>query len=96
MDQEALLPQVLFFFGIGFFVANIKVIADLVRFRVRKASALLIWQGAKPRYYGFTLALGAILGALVAFKIFVLRIELSQQVPAAVLPKESSDLPVTF
>ena len=73
MDQEDLLPQVLFFFGIGFFVANVKVVADLLRFRVRKASALLLWQAPKPRYYGFTLALGAILGALVAFKIFVLR-----------------------
>ena len=72
MGQESLLPRVLFFFGIGFFVANVKVIVDLLRFRVRKASALLIWQGAKPRYYGFTLALGAILGMLVAFKIFVL------------------------
>jgi hypothetical protein len=72
MGQESLLPRVLFFFGIGFFVANVKVIVDLLRFRVRKASALLIWQGAKPRYYGFTLALGAILGMLVAFKIFAL------------------------
>ena len=72
MGQESLLPRVLFLFGIGFFVANVKVIVDLLRFRVRKASALLIWQGAKPRYYGFTLALGAILGMLVAFKIFAL------------------------
>jgi hypothetical protein len=72
MAQESLLPRVLFVFGIGFFVANIKVIADLLRFRVRRASALLIWQGPKPRYYGFMLALGAVLGVLVAFKIFVL------------------------
>ena len=78
MGQEFLLPQVLFFFGVGFFVANVKVIVDLLRFRVRKASALLIWRGPKPRYYGFTLALGAILGALVAFKIFVFGREPSQ------------------
>jgi len=78
MGQEFLLPQVLFFFGVGFFVANVKVIVVLLRFRVRKASALLIWTGPKPRYYGFTLALGAILGALVAFKIFVLGREPSQ------------------
>jgi hypothetical protein len=72
MDPEFLLPQVLFLFGIGFFIANIKVIADLLRFRLRRPSALLIWQGPKPRHYGFTLALGAVLGVLVAFKIFVL------------------------
>jgi hypothetical protein len=72
MDPQALLPQVLFFFGLGFFAANLKVVADLVRFRLRKASALLVWQNPKPRYYGFALALGAILGVLVAVKIFVL------------------------
>ena len=72
MGQESLLPQVLFFFGVGFFAANVKVITDLVRFRVRRPTALLIWQAPKPRYYGFTLALGALLGVLVAFKIFIL------------------------
>jgi hypothetical protein len=71
MGQESLLSRVLFVFGIGFFVANLKVVADFVRFRVRRASALLTWPGPKPRYYGFTLALGALLGALVIFKIFV-------------------------
>jgi hypothetical protein len=72
MDPQALLPQVLFFFGIGFFAANVKVVADLLRFRLRRASALLVWENPKPPYYGFALALGAILGVLVAVKIFVL------------------------
>jgi hypothetical protein len=72
MGQESLLSQVLFFFGIGFFVANVKVVADFWRFRLRKPSALLIWPSAKPRYYGFMLALGAVLGVLVALKIFAL------------------------
>ena len=72
MSQESLLAQVLFIFGVGFFAANVKVIADLLRFRVRRPTALLVWQIPKPRYYGFTLALGALLGVLVAFKIFVL------------------------
>lgn len=71
MGQESLLARVLFFFGIGFFVANLKIVWDLARFRVRKTSALLTWQGPKPRYYGFTLTLGAMLGVLVVFKIFV-------------------------
>jgi hypothetical protein len=48
MSPESLLPQVLFFFGVGFFVANIKVVADLLRFRVRKTSALLVWENPKP------------------------------------------------
>ena len=71
MRPEFLLPQLLFFFGIGFLVANIKVIADLLRFRLRRASALLVWENPKPRYYGFALALGVVLGLLVAFKLFI-------------------------
>ncbi|OFW05138.1 MAG: hypothetical protein A3I61_10235 [Acidobacteria bacterium RIFCSPLOWO2_02_FULL_68_18] len=72
MAPDVLLPQVLFLFGVGFLAANVKVTADLVRFRARKASALLIWQGPKPRHYGFALALGAVLGLLVVVKIFAL------------------------
>ena len=72
MSRESLLTQVLFVFGIGFFAANMKVAADLLRFRIRKTSALLVWENPKPPYYGFALALGAVLGLLVAFKIFIL------------------------
>ena len=72
MAPENLLPQLLFVFGLGFFAANVKVTADLLRFLTRKSSALLIWQNPKPRHYGFALALGAVLGLLVMIKIFVL------------------------
>src|SRR5918993_3059476 len=72
MAPDALLPGLLFVFGIGFFAANLKVTADLFRYLARRSSALLIWQNPKPRYYGFTLALGAILGLLVVIKIFIL------------------------
>ncbi|MBI4888262.1 MAG: hypothetical protein HY824_14305 [Acidobacteria bacterium] len=72
MAPDALLPGLLFLFGIGFFAANLKVTTDLIRFRLRRTSALLVWNAPKPRYYGFALALGAILGLLVVFKLFVL------------------------
>lgn len=72
MAPEILLPQLLFIFGVGFFAANVKVTADLLRFYTRKASALLIWENPKPRYYGFALALGAMLGVLLVVKIFIL------------------------
>ncbi len=71
MRPEVFLPQILFLFGVGFLFANLKVVADLIRFRVRKASALLVWQNPKPRFYGFSLALGVVLGLLLAFKLFV-------------------------
>ena len=73
MAPDVLLTRVLFLFGIGFLAANVKVVADLLRFRVRRRSALLVWQNPKPPYYGFTLALGVLLGLLVAFKVFVQR-----------------------
>ena len=38
---------------------------------MRKRSALLVWQGEKPRFYGFSLALGVMLGLLFVFKLFV-------------------------
>jgi hypothetical protein len=68
--QEAL-QRILFLFGIGFLIANVVVIADLIRFRLRKRSALLVWQGEKPRLYGVSLALGVLLGLLFVFKLFV-------------------------
>src|SRR5687767_4888108 len=71
MVDTEVLPQLLFLFGLGFLVANVKVIADLIRFRIRRQSALLIWQNPKPRWYGFSLGLGPILGLLIAFKLFV-------------------------
>jgi hypothetical protein len=71
MEPAVLLPRVLFLFGLGFLVANAKVIADLLRFWRRRPSAQLTWAGAKPRFYGFMLGLGAMLGLLLAFKIFV-------------------------
>jgi hypothetical protein len=64
-----LLSQVLFVFGLGFLVANLKVVADLIRFRVRKRSALLVWPARKPPYYRFSLLLAMVLGLLVAAKI---------------------------
>jgi hypothetical protein len=55
-------PQLLFLFGVGFLLANLKVAVDLIRFRVRRRSALLTWPAAKPRFYSFSLLLAGVLG----------------------------------
>ncbi|MEQ1573577.1 MAG: hypothetical protein ABL993_04960 [Vicinamibacterales bacterium] len=73
MEPQVLLRQVLLLFGVGFLGANAKVVFDLVRYRARRRSALLTWEAAKPPYYGFSLALGVILGLLLAFRVFVQR-----------------------
>ena len=43
MNWEQALPQILFLFGIGFFVANMKVFADLYRFRLRRKRLTSRW-----------------------------------------------------
>jgi hypothetical protein len=71
-------PVVLFLFGVGFLAANIKLIVELVLHQIRRRSALLVWDGPKPRYYGFNLALGVACGLLIAVKVFYLRRPLQQ------------------
>ena len=85
MSAEAVAPwfgdaatSVLFVFGVGFLIANLKLIVDLVLYQLRRRSALLVWEGARPRYYGFNLALGVACGVLVATKVFILRRPLQQ------------------
>jgi hypothetical protein len=67
-----LTPRLLLLFGFGFLAANIKLAASLFAYRRRIRSALLIWPGDKPKYYGFSLALGVILGVLLMIEAFVL------------------------
>jgi hypothetical protein len=64
-----LLARILFVFGLGFLVANLKVAADVIRFRVRRASALLVWDSPKPRFYRWSLLLAVVLALLVAAKL---------------------------
>ena len=67
-----LTPRLLLLFGFGFLVANIKLSASLWAYRRRMRSALLVWPGEKPKYYGFSLALGVILGVLLMVEAFIL------------------------
>jgi hypothetical protein len=57
--------------GIGFLIANARLVLELVRYRRRKRGALLIWPGPPPPFYGLTLGLGVATGLLVAFKVLV-------------------------
>jgi hypothetical protein len=60
-------PQLLLLLGVGFLVANVRVGIDALRFLRRRSSALLTWRGPRPRYYGLQLALGVVLGGLLAY-----------------------------
>jgi hypothetical protein len=63
-------PQLLLLLGAGFLVANVRAAIDGLRFLRRRSSALLTWRGPRPRYYGLQLALGVVLGGLLAYHIF--------------------------
>jgi hypothetical protein len=69
----SLTPWLLLLFGLGFLIANIRLGALLWAYRRRVRSALLVWQGDKPKYYSFSLALGVVLGVLLIIEAFVLK-----------------------
>jgi hypothetical protein len=57
--------------GLGFLVANARLILEYLKFRRRRRDALLIWISPKPPYYGMGLAVGVVLGFLVFFKVVI-------------------------
>ena len=68
-----LAPRLLLLFGVGFLVANLKLGAAFLAYRRRAQSALLVWEAAKPRYFGFSLALGVVLGLLLATEVIIIQ-----------------------
>jgi hypothetical protein len=67
-----LVTGTLLLLGVGFMVANARLILELLRFRRRRRGALLTWPTPPPPFYGLTLALGVATGLLVAFKVLVI------------------------
>ncbi|HEX7088364.1 MAG TPA: hypothetical protein VF198_18540 [Vicinamibacterales bacterium] len=64
-----LLPYVLIGLGVGFLVANIRVVAQFVRYLRLRRRALLTWPGPPPPYYGLILFLAVALGLLLIVKV---------------------------
>jgi len=67
-----LLPYVLIGLGVGFAIANLRVLAQGARYLRLRKNALLTWQGAPPPYYGLMLFLGVALGVLLIVKFIYL------------------------
>jgi len=59
--------------GLGFLVANAKLVLDYLHYRKRRRNALLTWPSPKPPQYGVALGIGVALGLLVFYKLVVLR-----------------------
>jgi hypothetical protein len=67
------LYRILFLFGIGFLIANLRLLYQFIRFFRLRSSALVTWPGRKPPHYLLLLGLGATLSVLIAYKLAVLR-----------------------
>ena len=76
--MDAPLRQLLVLFGVGFLVANLLGLADLLRYRIRKRSAVLIWRNPRPRTFGFSLGLGVVLGLLLVFRLTVQQLPITR------------------
>ena len=71
--MQTLATGILISLGVGFLVANTRLIIEYVQYVRRRRSALLVWRGPLPPFYGMGLAIGVLLGILVMFKLFVVR-----------------------
>ena len=80
-----LLPYVLIGLGVGFAVANLRVLAEGARYLRLRKNALLTWQGPPPPYYGLMLFLGVALGVLLIVKFMIDLADHQEPEPVVVL-----------
>jgi hypothetical protein len=71
--MEALLPRVLFLLGVGFSVANARLLLQFARFRRLRSSAILTWPAGRPAYSIMFAALAGALGLLIIVKLGIQR-----------------------
>jgi hypothetical protein len=71
VNAERVVTTTLLVLGVGFLVANARLILEHVRYRRRRASALLTWRGPQPPYYGMGLGMAVVLGLVIFYKIII-------------------------
>jgi len=59
--------------GVGFFLADLRLFYQFLRFRRLRRSALLTWPGRRPPFFGLVVVLGAVLSVLIIYKLAFLR-----------------------
>jgi hypothetical protein len=67
---QSAVAGVLLVLGVGFLVANARLIVEYARFLKRRRQALLTWPSPKPPYYAMTLGIGVVLGLLVMLNLY--------------------------
>ena len=71
-----LVTSTLIVLGVGFLVANLRLLSEHLVYRKRKNSALLTWPPPRPAFYPLTIAIGVATGVLVLVKLFVVHREM--------------------
>ena len=73
MTVQSVITGTLIFLGVCFLIANARLLVEYFTYLKRRSTALLTWTGAKPPYYTMQLAIGAVLGMLLFYKLVWLR-----------------------
>jgi hypothetical protein len=71
VNAQQLVPATLLVLGAGFLVANARLVLDYWRYRQRRPTALLVWRGRQPPYYGLGLGMAVVLGLVIFYKVIV-------------------------
>ena len=71
--MEAQLPRVLFLLGVGFSVANARLLLQFAQFMRRRSRAVLTWPAGRPPYSIMFAALAGALGLLIIVKLGIQR-----------------------
>ncbi|MBA2259283.1 MAG: hypothetical protein H0W18_10320 [Acidobacteria bacterium] len=67
------LSRILFVLGVGFLLANLRLLFQFIRFLRLRSQALLTWPGHRPPYYAILIVLGAVLSVLIVYKLAILK-----------------------
>jgi len=70
MTLDLLLARLLILLGVGFLVANLRIVLQFVRYQRLRRTAILTWPGRRPPLYGLLLTLGMVLAGLVIVKLW--------------------------
>ena len=69
LSVSEILPGIWWLLGVGFLLANLRLLFHLFRSWKLRSSALLTWPCRKPPFYGLFLGLGVLFGCLVLFNV---------------------------
>ncbi|HVC20307.1 MAG TPA: hypothetical protein VNE16_09525 [Vicinamibacterales bacterium] len=68
-----ILPRILFLFGIGFLLANARILIDYWYYRRRRRAAILTWPDTRTGYSRLTAAIAVALGLLLVYNLGIER-----------------------